>query len=109
MGCYHFRKSDFAFITDGGFDRTIGALGKPGAQYSRASQQSKLGLELRDIAGLTRLTGAKRYRRALRVSAISAVLTTASDGGGSTGGGGSDAPDECSASVTAIDRWRIDR
>ena len=33
------------YYTDGGFDRTIGALGKPGAQYSRASQQSKLGLE----------------------------------------------------------------
>ena len=91
------------YFTDGGFDRTIGALGKPGAQYSRASQQSKLGLENdRDIAWIDPVDRRKlRYRsRTAGIGDFLRVLTTASDGGGSTGGGGSDAPDECSASVT---------
>ena len=91
------------YFTDGGFDRTIGALGKPGAQYSRASQQSKLGLENgKDIAWIDPVDRRKlRYRsRTAGIGDFLRVLTTASDGGGSTGGGSSDAPDECSASVT---------
>ena len=67
------------------------------------SQQSKLGLENgRDIAWIDPVDRRKlHYRsRTAGIGDFLRVLTTASDGGGSTGGGGSDAPDECSASVT---------
>ena len=92
------------FYSDSGFDNTINSLGKPGAQYSRKYQQSKLGLENgRDIAWIDPVD-----RRVLNFRSRTAgigdfirVITTASNatdnGDENTEPSG---PDTCTATLT---------
>ena len=92
------------FYSDSGFDSTIDSLGKPGAQYSRKYQQSKLGLENgKDITWIDPVD-----RRVLNFRSRTAgigdfirVITTASyatdNGDDNTEPSG---PDTCTATLT---------
>lgn len=91
------------YYTDNGFDSTITSLGKPGALYSRKSQQNKLGLEGgRDIAWIDPVDSRKlRYRsRTANVGDFMRVITTASNTGTDDEEVTAAGPDECSATLT---------
>ena len=92
------------YYTDNGFDSTITSLGKPGALYSRKSQQSKLGLEGggRDIAWIDPVDGRKlRFRsRTANIGDFMRVITTASNTGTDDEEVTAAGPDECSATLT---------
>ena len=91
------------YYTDNGFDSTITSLGKPGALYSRKSQQNKLGLEGgRDIAWIDPVDSRKlRYRsRTANVGDFMRVITTASNTGTDDEEVVVGGPDECSATLT---------
>ena len=91
------------YYTDNGFDSTIASLGKPGALYSRKSQQNKLGLEGgRDIAWIDPIDSRKlRFRsRTANVGDFMRVITTASNTGTDDEDVTAAGPDICSATVT---------
>ena len=91
------------YYTDNGFDSTISSLGKPGALYSRKSQQNKLGLEGgRDIAWIDPIDSRKlRFRsRTANVGDFMRVITTASNTGTDDEDVTAAGPDICSATVT---------
>ena len=91
------------YYTDGGFDSTIGGLGKPGALYSRQSEVSKLALETGlDIAWVDPIDSrVLRFRsRTANIGDFMRVLTTASNTTTSGGDDPSAGPDVCSATVT---------
>ncbi len=93
------------FYTDGGFDNTINSLGKPGAQYSRKYQQSKLGLEGgKDIAWIDPVDRrVLNFRsRTANIGDFLRVITTASSApeNGDDDNKEPAGPDTCTATLT---------
>ena len=88
------------YYTNSGFDSTVDSLGKPGAQYSRKYQQSKLGLESgKDIAWIDPVDRrVLNFRsRTANIGDFMRVITASGTEGGTIEPSG---PDNCEATLT---------